>query len=184
MIYQVMLSENQSVLIENVERVEHNEDTIIFKGMGGFILAAFKMYNIMGFFRMDMPNQKADTPQWDFELLEKYSADYQEKERIKIREAAEKKSKGWTDTYAAVMKEAEHIYNSRDVSFHEIHESLNEAGYEALERGGLVIAGGTIPLIARNILKTLLKDETDHYEIEHLEKLLKRNINDCLGVTN
>jgi hypothetical protein len=101
---------------------------------------------------------------------------------IKVREEAERKAKGWTDTYAAIEKEALYQYNHRDISFHEIHESLNEVGREALERGGLVIKGGTVPLLIRNMLKELLKNETCNLEINHLEKLLKRNMDHCLGV--
>lgn len=187
MIYQVMLSENQSVLIHDVDIVQYDEDTVLFREEKGNFIAAFKMYNIMGFFRMDLPAVEgigiAEPPQWDFEQLAKYSADYQEKERIKIREAEEKKSKGWTDTYAAVMKEAEYIYNHREVHYKEIHDVSNEVMEEAIKRGGMIVTGGVIPLLARNMLYNLMKDETDHYEIDHLNKLLKRNMDDCLGVT-
>lgn len=212
MIYQVMLSENQSVLIENVDHVQYDEDTVLFRQENGNFIAAFKMYNIVGFFRMDVPAATKEY-KWDFDLIDEYTRkqneeaaknasidenisgkiygidygylEYPEKGRlaIKVREEAERKAKGWTDTYAAVMKEAEHQYNHREVHFKEIHDVSVEVMEEAINRGGMIVTGGVIPLLARNSLKELLKYETDNYEIDHLEKLLKRNMNDCLGVT-
>ena len=176
MIYQVMLSENQSVLIHDVDIVQYDEDTVLFREEKGNFIAAFKMYNIVGFFRMDMPTQERKTYKWDFDLIDENTR--------KQNEEAEKK-KGATmhiDLYRAFENAAKEQYRCRDISIGEVRDEMNEVMEEAFDRGISAPTGGTIPLLVRKELNNRMRNATCPHEIKQLSKMLDRNMEECLGV--
>jgi hypothetical protein len=152
MIYQVMLSENQSVLIENVNHVSTDDETVRFCEKGGSLVAAFKMYNIVGFFRMDMPNEKAVPKyEWDFDMINEIT---EEQQREAEKRAAYKKENfyNYIREQATMMKEQK-LYSG-------INDLAVEVTTEAMERQ-TYIKGSDIYLYERKFLKELLKENMD-----------------------
>lgn len=178
MIYQVMLSENQSVLIENVNHVSTDEETVRFCGKGGSLVAAFKMYNIVGFFRMDVPTELgiAEPPEpeykWDFDKLEEIKErqfkeaeerkqqerEWKEKRKAEAMETARKRINKEANRAARILKEYIYVHG-------EIMEECTEVATEAMER------------------QTFAKGDDIHvYERKILKQLLKENMDKCIGV--
>lgn len=174
MIYQVMLSENQSVLIHDVDIVQYDEDTVLFREEKGNFIAAFKMYNIVGFFRMDVPTpDKPKEYKWDFDLIDANTRKQQE-------EAEKKKPSKYGYKYEDLFSFAEDYLKEHNLSYTAAKESMNEVLEECFNRGGIAPKGGNTPLYVRNMIKGKIKCCTDEYELLYLNNLLKRNMEHCI----
>lgn len=172
--YLVMLNEQTSIYLSGISYVEEVEETIYFKGLDKTILAAFKMYQIIGFYRTDGPNEIAQPPQWDFEQIDAITKQQQE-------EAEKNKTTIYGTPYSEFVKMAEQVYKSREYSFKQLKESMGEVLQETYDRGRTIPTGGIVPLLVRNKLKEFLQSETDHFYINRLNHLLKINMDHCIG---
>lgn len=172
--YLVILNEQTSIYLSNISYVEREEDTIYFKGLDKTILGAFKMYQIVGFYRTDMAPEPAPKYEWDFDLLEKHTKKQNE-------EADKENTTIYGTPYKELVRVAENVYKSREYSFAQLKDSMNEVVIETHNRGKVIPTGGIVPLLVRNKLKEFLESETDHFYINRLNHLLKINMDHCIG---
>src|SRR5690348_16725275 len=75
--YRVILNEQTTIYLSNIDIVRVEDETVIFRELEGNVVAAFKLYNITGFFREDGP-PIAPKHEWDFDLIDKYTKKQQE----------------------------------------------------------------------------------------------------------
>lgn len=169
-----MLNEQTSIYLSGIFYVEEAEETIYFKGLDKTILGAFKMYQIIGFYRTDGPHELDQSPQWDFDLIDKHTKKQNE-------EADKNNTTIYGTPYSEFVRVAEQVYKSGDYAFSQLKESMNEVVIETHNRGKVVPTGGVVPLLVRNKLKEFLETETDHFYINRLNHLLKINMDHCIG---